>query len=365
MLNFIFFGHRFSFTRPALAGLALLLMMQSTLAENASTSKPEAPVAPIALLLPLNTTAFRSAADAVKQGFLAASKNAADAPDIRVYPTSDDVAAILGSYEQAVKNGARFVVGPLTKNAVTALAESELALVPTLALSVPDNEINRANLYLFGLSLEAEVRQLATYMARAGHHNLLIVSAATALDKRLQTALTSAWTQQGGTVLPSIAFNQGADLNALREQVRAQPADAIFLATNGQEARLLRPYLSASLPTYATSLVFNGEQAAQAVDLAGVRFLDMPWLLQPDHPAVMVYPRGARGDGDLARLYGLGIDAFRLVQLMYRGALPATGEVLDGVTGRISLGAGRQFNRELTAAEFQPNAVVVLDDGQP
>lgn len=336
--------------------------MRPTLAENPPPSKPDDAVPHIALLLPLQAQAFRAPADAVKQGFLSAAKLTPDAPEIRVYPTSDEEQGVLNNYQKAIANGARVVVGPLTKNAVLALAESDLPLVPTLALSVPDADINRANLYLFGLSLEAEARQMAAYMARAGHRKLLIVSAATALDKRIQTALSTAWQQQGGEVLPPVVYSQGGDLNAIRERIAQTPTDAIFLAANAQEARMLHPYLSALSPIYATSLTFNGDASAgQTIDLAGVRFLDMPWLLQPDHPAVMIYPRGPRGDGDMARLYAMGIDAFRLAQLFYRGTMPASGNVLDGVTGQINLNGQRQFNRELTAAEFQPNAVVVLD----
>ncbi len=336
--------------------------MRPTLAENPALSKPDNAAPHIALLLPLQAPAFRAPAEAVKLGFLSAAKLATEAPEIRVYATADDEQAVLSSYQKALAGGARVVVGPLTKNAVLALADSDLPLVPTLALSVPDADIHRANLYLFGLSLEAEARQMAGYMARAGHRTLLIVSAATPLDKRVQTALASAWQAQGGQILPPIVFNQGGDLNAVRERVAQTPADAIFLAANAQEARMLHPYLSASSPIYATSLIFNGDSsAAQTIDLAGVRFLDMPWLLQPDHPAVMVYPRGPRGDGDMARLYAMGIDAFRLAQLFFRGEMPASGAVLDGVTGQIQLNAQRQFSRDLTAAEFQPNAVVVLD----
>ena len=45
--------------------------------------------------------------------------------------------------------------------------------------------------------------------------------------------------------------------------------------------------------------------------------MDMPWFVQPDHPAVMVYPApDARMAVEQERLYALGIDAYRLCGLL-------------------------------------------------
>jgi len=95
------------------------------------------------------------------------------------------------------------------------------------------------------------------------------------------------------------------------------------------------------------------------VDLAGVRFLDMPWLLQPDHPAVMVYPRPAFGGAvELDRFYALGIDAFRIARSLLAGKSEAA---LDGVTGRLTLGRDRHYVRALTAAQFNDGRLVVRE----
>lgn len=348
-------------------GLLLAVLALPTLAENLAQGKADTAPGFIGLILPLNAPAFRQPAEVVKQGFLTAAQVQLNAPAIRIYPTGDDVNDILAVYRQALDDGAHVIVGPLTKNAVAALAEADITLVPTLALSVPDTDVARPNLYLFGLSLEAEARQVAQFIANQGHHSVLVVGAATMLDNRLQTAFDAAWQRLGGQVAGQIKFTPKMDLEALHEQVTAAQPDAIFLAANAPEARLIHPYLPETIASYATSQVFGGERDAQHnIDLSGVRFLDMPWLLQPDHPAVMVYPRAAQTLGaDGERLYALGIDAFRLAQLFFRGTMPAGGNVLDGVTGQISLSANRQFTRQLTAAEFQDNIAVVLDHAQP
>ena len=53
----------------------------------------------------------------------------------------------------------------------------------------------------------------------------------------------------------------------------------------------MRPCVSGMLPVYATSMSVNPRaEAIVNVDLQGVRYVEMPWFIQPDHPAVMIYP---------------------------------------------------------------------------
>ena len=336
-----------------------------TLAENAPTGKPDAANAHIALILPLNIPAFKQPAEAVKQGVLTASKAQAGSPPIQIYPTNEEPNDVLAVYQQALNNGARVIIGPLTKTAVVALAESNLVTVPTLALSVPDVEITNRNLYLFGLSLDAEARQVAQYMRRVGRQSVLIISSANTLGKRLKAAFSETWQRQGGNIAGHFTYSATIDLNTLRDNASKIQADAVFLALSSREAGLARPYLPSHLASYATSQVFSGFTATNIVDLGGVRFLDMPWMLQADHPAVMVFYRADKPlRADDERLYAMGIDAYRLAQLFYQGAIPSSGTILDGVTGQIGL-IRQQFTRELTAAEFQSNTVVVLDNAQP
>jgi len=141
-------------------------------------------------------------------------------------------------------------------------------------------------------------------------------------------------------------------------------ADIIFLAADANLARMVRPYLDANTPTYATSMVFGGNQIGRNVDLNGVQFSDMPWLLVPDHPAVMVYPRAENFSVEQERLYALGIDAYRIG--LRHGADPQLGEgsVLDGVTGQISL-TDHQFQREMAAAQFREGTAVATEFADP
>lgn len=299
---------------------------------------------------------------------MAAANAQAPALPIKIYPTSDEVENILAVYQQALQAGAQVVVGPLTKNGVSALAASSMVNVPTLALNIPETEIaTPKKLYLFGLAVEPEARQVARLAFAEGAKSALTVSARTPLAKRMQQAFADEWQMLGGTLGAQLTFSSAGNLEALHESVLKHPADVIFLAANVREARLVRPYLDAAIPTYATSQTYSDKAGAQKnIDLDGISFVDMPWLLQPDHPAVMVYPHPETSmNVDLERLYALGIDALRLTRLLLNGP-PAPGSaILDGVTGKISLGADRQFTRELTPAQFKQDVVVVLDSPTP
>ncbi|MGE5027142.1 MAG: penicillin-binding protein activator, partial [Betaproteobacteria bacterium] len=113
----------------------------------AAEALPNGDHAHIALLLPLDSDSFGQAAEAVRQGAVAASamqaapqgpKPAGQMPatlPLQTYPTGDRMEDIVSAYRQALQAGAKIVVGPLTRHGVTALARSGLISVPTRALN--------------------------------------------------------------------------------------------------------------------------------------------------------------------------------------------------------------------------------------
>lgn len=318
----------------------------------ARAAEPAAREPHIALLLPLASPSFGRHADAVRQGFLAAaSAGGGGAPPIRVYSASEDAASLLASYEQAIESGAQLVVGPLTRDGVAALAASSLVSVPTLALNALDPSTPQpARLYLFGLAAEEEARQVAQLAFTDGRRNALVVSDGTPVGRRMRQAFVTEFARSGGMTTDVAYSADQQDLARLAQLAATGTADMVFLALDSARARLVRPYLGNALGLYATSQVNAGGGALAAHDLNLVYFIDMPWLLEPDHPAVMVYPRPQLGDGiEFERLYALGIDAYRIgIELLRNSPDPS----LDGVTGQIRLTRALQFVRELPAAQF-------------
>jgi len=314
----------------------------------------------IALILPLRSAVFGRAAEAVERGFLeAAALQPGDLP-VHIYTANDEAFEAAALYRQAVSSGALAVAGPLTREGVAALAAEEKLPLPTLALNLLDTPREDA-LYFFGLPPESEVLQLAQWAAASGMLTATVVRTDTAYSRRLAEAFSAVWQQGGGSLMPEIVY-QG-DPSEIRT-LSGQPGEMVFLAAEADRARLMRPYIYTDIPVYATSQVFVGNQyRLRNFDLANVHFVDMPWVLQADHPAVMVYPRAEPPlPLEMERLYALGVDAYRLLQVLYRhetlNALP-----LDGVTGKLTLD-GHRVRREAMKAEMRDGQGVALEGGR-
>ena len=322
---------------------------------------PAAATPHLALLLPLASNALARHAEAVSNGFLAAARTQGGPPlPVHVYATGDDVQSVTNEYRRALAAGARVIVGPLTRGAVSAIATSAMVMVPTLALNVPDPIVGTPpGFYTLSLQAEAEARQVAQLAFHEGRRSALTVIGDTPLLRRIHQAFVEEFTLLGGTHVGDHMYTpEPGGLTRIKLAAEASDADMAFIALDLGRARRARAYLG-SLPLYGTSQVHPGEATPLVgFDLAGVRFLDMPWVLQPDHPAVMVYPRADYRDNiEFDRLYALGIDAYRIAVVLLDG-VPS--EALDGVTGRLTLGRDLQFIRALTAAQFNDGKLTVL-----
>lgn len=338
---------------------ALLALYVSGFACAIDGLRPGEPLAPgddkpvphIALLLPLKSEVFGTPAEAVRQGFQAVAgleMQLHGGLPVRVYSCFDESKDIAALYRQAIAGGARAVVGPLTRSGASALATEQSITVPTLALNVVEGP-PVGQMYFFGMAVEAEARQAAQLARQQGLHQAIVITTRAQLAQRLQFAFEEEWHRSGGTILNEIEFDNDP---AVFADIADLPDTAVFLAADAEKALLIRPYLPNKLPIYATSQIFTGNSNTLTnYDLNGIRFVDMPWLLQADHPAVMIYPRSIPPlSADHERLYALGIDAFRLIQLLLAGKTD-TSLPLDGVSGHIELN-GHIFQRMAVPATF-------------
>jgi outer membrane PBP1 activator LpoA protein len=206
--------------------------------------------------------------------------------------------------------------------------------------------------------LEKLARNSALMAVGDGLHAAIVVTSSSPLAKRAQEAFEREWSRAAGEIrrLPYNGNPESAAL--LRERLAATRGDMVFLALEETDARAVRPYISAMLPVFATSLSVNPRaDPVVNLDLQGVRYGEMPWFVQPDHPAVMVYPPRPNVSVDQERLFAFGIDAFRLATQIARGEADRP---LDGVTGRITLEPGRNFARALVPSEVDSGRVVPM-----
>jgi hypothetical protein len=296
----------------------------------------------IALILPLRSPLFGRAAEAVQLGFLSAAEQQPNELPVRIYSSNDEKYEIDALYRLALEQGALAVAGPLTRNGVAALAENPSLPVPTLALNALESE-RTDQLHSFGLPPELEARQAAVWAASNGLLTATVVRTDSALSKRLAQAFEEEWQRTGGVLWPEIVYEGDPDEIRL---LGGEAGSMVFMAAEPDKARLIRPYIFADIPVYTTSEVFTGNSNNMInYDLGEVRFYDMPWVIQPDHPAVMVYPHAEPPYPlEMERLYALGVDAYRMLQVLYRHNM-ASALPLDGVTGKLTLD-GHQVKRE-------------------
>jgi outer membrane PBP1 activator LpoA protein len=305
-------------------------------------------------VLPIESPAFARAAQAVKEGFLAAAEVAHEKPTVLSFTHGDN--GVVAAYEQAAGSGASVVVGPLVRDDVKQLLATRSRFPLTLALNQPeDGETLPRNFYTYALAIESEARQLAQMMRQDGLQRAAIIADTGALQRRLQAAFTQEWERRGGSVTGIYPYySEPSAIRGTRAEIDKSDADCLLLALDNEQARQVRGYLSRR-PAYASSLVYDGAQSMGYVELNNVRLVEMPWLAQPDHAAVMAYPRANLGDVALERLYALGIDAFRIAHQLSLGDAPGS-VTLDGVTGRIFAAGGQRYGRE--------GVVLVIRDGQ-
>ncbi|MRW84335.1 LppC family lipoprotein [Pseudoduganella sp. FT26W] len=360
---------------------------------------PDTPIR-IGLLLPLRSETLGAAADALRAGFMAAWERDRANITVTVLETGDVAQDILSVYARALQTQ-DLVVGPLSRSAVASVAASPLVSKPTIALNYPEGYGQPGALPLpphmlaIGLSIEEEARQAAQWAASEQPDGAaLVLTTGSAWQRRVAAAFAGQWQKLGRPVrtielsspdgylsdpelvqlratlrqgLPALLFSaMGADQTrqlrlALGSAVSSEPVNPIFSTADA----LPPPPPSApaeqfsSLPIYGTSAL-NPGAGFPAQDLEGVRLLDLPWQVQRDHPAVMVYPRPLQtgvGSADMARLYALGIDAFRVAREI--GRHPAGRFQLDGVTGRLSIDFGQgpsSFERIEQSAVYQNGA---------
>lgn len=314
----------------------------------------------VALLLPLDAPDFAPPAEAVLAGCKAALALVDDRPALEVVRTDTSSAHIMAGYEAAATRGAAVIVGPMTRDGVTALAASGRIRTSTLALNAPGQSVAMPeNLYAFGLSIDAEARQVAR-SAYADHlRDAVVVQSVSPLSKRASQSFAEEWLALGGRISDTAEFGPQADLRRLHQKLSKSNADLVFLAADPDQARAVRPYLNNQIPVFATSQINSGRvDPAANVDLNGIRFIEMPWLAQPDNLTAMIYPRPDSLAPELQRFYALGIDACRIANEFLNRRLRLN---LEGVTGTLTLKSNGYVEREGMRSVFRDGSAVAIE----
>ncbi|MGO9931929.1 MAG: penicillin-binding protein activator [Steroidobacteraceae bacterium] len=347
---------------------SVLAMAQSQIA--VATEYPNQ----IALLLPLSGRG-ETYGVAVRDGFITAylEQEPAKRPRLKIY----DVAAepIGAAYNRAISDGAGFIVGPLTKEDVAAVAPLSAGHAPVLALNFLGDSANPAkNFYQFALLPEDEARMVARRVVADGKLAGVAIVPAGELGNRVAAAFADELKTLGGTLLDSQRYEpsqpdfsdiikQVLQVKAVKGEPSTHRTDATFVFVVGTPgaARLIMPQLrffyAGDVPVYTTSDSFEPDPAANA-DIEGMFFPDMPWMIANDPVTLQIrdsvrsaWPaRTTRGDRN--RLYAFGFDAYRLVPALRSKGQSDAGEI-SGVTGKLRIDDRNRVRRDLEWAQIK------------
>lgn len=331
----------------------------------------------VAVLLP-ETGPLSAAGQAIRDGLISAYLDHPRNLTLSFYPTGDDPQSAVSSYFQAMRDGAQWVIGPLKKEAVTALTSLGSLGVPVLLLNSHENidpSSSKSNL-LFSISLaqESEASAIAEQALRNGWKHALLITSDDSWGQRMGAVFSEKFVAGGGLITAASQFNttdndhsalltsllkideskeRGARVQATLgiplsfEPSRRDDFDVIFLAANPTQGRQIRPQLrfhdAGGKPVMAMGRIFTGQTDRTAdQDLNGIVFPSTRLQLEESSHS---YPEGLsslRG-GSFTPLFALGSDTWNLLpwlplmrkdpDLHYEGALGSlymepTGQIL-------------------------------------
>ena len=255
---------------------------------------------------------------------------------------------VLPAIESASSGGAALVVGPLTRDDLKTVLATAPSLPRMLALNQPDDGTPLPdNTYALTLSFDSDAVQLAELARADGARSVAIVVSRGALQHRFAAAFAAEWQASGGLPPSQYAFDPNPELlGQFRRELSAHPPDAVLLAIDSDDTALAKSFLPPS-KVYAVSHIADGLAPTMLRDLEGVRYIEIPWIAEPERVAPAGPARTPYESLLQERLYALGLDALALAQMLAEPVPPDRVE-LDGATGHLSLTPAGSFARQGT-----------------
>lgn len=302
------------------------------------------PPARMAMILPMSgSTAVASAS--VRDGFLAAYfGETRRRPVVTFHDSQGTGAGALAAIAKARAAGAQLIVGPLTRDEVAAVSANEDGSVPIIAL-------NRAGTpplgtTAFALMPEEEGIAAADRLLARNLRSVLVFANGSDNAQRAVAAFREVYVRGGGSVVEQIAVaGETPDLTARLSALNAgaTPPQAVLLALDAGQGRAINAQLRnsalAGRPRVATALILNGANAKSDVELDGIEYPELPWLMGqpvglPDADGLGRSLSSARGPAQ--RLFAFGADAWRLAA-WFDHLYQNPGASIRGVTGTLRI----------------------------
>ncbi len=352
----------------------------------------------IAVLLPLSANRMGTVSGAIRDGIVAAHNFSADQlnpPSLRFYDVGENPGYVRAAYENAIADGADAVIGPLRKQAVSAIVTLRDANIPTVTLNTVDASLTygggSSSIIQFGLAPEDEARAAASRAIGLSLKNAIVIQADDSRGDREARAFQDAMFAYGGdvvhvAVLPEDEYDYSKQLKdalqitqsdarfrqlsrTIDSKLFFEPdirpdVDVIFLAISSEQARSVRPQLdffhAVDVPRLGTSRVAGpDDDVKKNRDLNTIFYPEVPWVLrksmQGDPLRQQILTSFPGADGAYAKLYALGADAYKVITNL--NAL-SNGERLEGFTGDLELTGSGYIQRHLDWAQYQEGVSV-------
>jgi uncharacterized protein len=294
-----------------------------------------------------------------------------------------------------VADGAEFVVGPLLRSEVGAVAGEPVLPVPVLTLNYLSDGVEAPpGLFQFALAPEDEAVSAAAKAIADGHRRAVAMVPNNEWGRRVLSSFATEFEGRGGVLLDYRNYEPSTQdysieiesLMALTHSVqryqrlraniggplqfdprRRQDAEFIFLAADSKAGRLIKSQLkfhyAGDLPVYSTSFIYSMDGRSDS-DLNGVMFAETPWIVSPhawmaELPSLYneLWPSEKRH----GRLHAMGYDAYQLVAELFSAR---TGQMPEftGATGRLYLDVDGRIHRRLAWAQFVRGQLVAIPE---
>lgn len=321
---------------------------------------------------------------------------------IKVYDTSSQpIAQVM---QQAQQDGATIVVGPLLKNNVEQVVNSQTSL-NVLALNEPEQIQNHPNICYFALSPEDEARDAAHHIYEQGKRQPLLLVPRSSYGDRISKAFAQEWQKLGGSTVLQQRFggvselkqgiNSGAGIALSGTPLTVEqpqsagvavagltipapqtttpaPAtdassgsiDAVYIVASQDELQLIKPMIAMRTSSRNNIALYASSRSAQAgagpdfrLEMDGLQFSDIP-LLSGSNPGLMqTAAKAFNNDYSLVRLYAMGIDAWTLAN-HFNQMRQVPGFAIDGNTGKLNADMDCVINRKLTWNQYRQGQIV-------
>lgn len=361
--------------------------------------------AKVALLLPLSgskqTTAF---GNAIKAGFenaqnVGLNTNTSQAMSVideltgtapsvstsdsntqitfNVYDTNtQDVNAILIEAEQT---GVTTVVGPLLKTDVDKVA-GYTGPLQILALNAPETLSSNPKICYFALSPEDEAMDAARHMFEQGKRSALLLVPYGNLGERIATAFNEQWMQLTGSNAVVRTLHEINDLKIMgasgdpldiKGPIRSNNVDSIYIIAESEKLLIVKPIIDAATQGKSTVGIYASSRSNRnslrpdfRLEMQGVQFSDVPLLSTPSSASYQSAMDHVDNDYSLARLFAMGIDAYKLTQ-QFSSLSTNSNFTLQGETGLISVANNCEITRKLVWLQFDQGMIKLAPDTEP